>query len=139
MKCLNRQFGEVEFDQDHVFTFAEGLIGFEHLKRFVLIHDQNSEPFRWLVSIDDEDVSLPMIDPELLVERYNTINAFRDGDIVAVVASLKDPIEESTVNLRSPLVFDARSRTGMQIILPDERFAVQYRFIAAPQVVAGVE
>ncbi len=139
MKCLNRQFGEVEFDQDHVFTFAEGLIGFEHLRRFVLINDQNSEPFRWLVSIEDEDVSLPVIDPELLVDGYNSSNAFKDGDIVAVVASLKDPTEESTVNLRSPIVFDAATRSGMQMILPDERFAVQYRFIAAPQVAAGVE
>lgn len=139
MKCLNRQFGEVDYEPDHVFTFADGLIGFEHLTRFVLVNDNNSEPFRWLVSIEDEDVSLPVIDPELLVERYNSINTFNEGDIVAVVASLKEPVEESTVNLRSPIVFDAKAKTGMQIILPDERFAVQYRFITAPHVAAGVE
>jgi flagellar assembly factor FliW len=62
---------------------------------------------------------------------------FEEGMTVAVVASLKEPVEDSTVNLRSPLLFDAVKRTGRQMILENERFAIQHKFIAEPQLVAG--
>ena len=59
MKWKNRQFGELEFDDEHVLTFPQGIIGFEDYRRFILINDEDSQPFRWLVSIEDEDLSFP--------------------------------------------------------------------------------
>lgn len=137
MKCFNAQMGEIEYSRDHVFTFSEGLIGFEQLRSFVLINDAETEPFRWLVSIEDEEVCLPILDPQLVVTNYHSLNAFPDGATLGVIASLKEPIEESTVNLRSPILFDAATRTAKQIILPDERFAIQHKFIGERTLVAA--
>jgi flagellar assembly factor FliW len=137
MKCFNAQIGEIEYASEHIFTFSEGLIGFEQLRSFVVINDAETEPFRWLVSIEDEDVCLPILDPQLVVTNYQSLNAFPAGATVGVIASLKDPIEESTVNLRSPILFDAATRTAKQIILPDERFAIQHRFIGERALVAA--
>jgi flagellar assembly factor FliW len=134
MKCFNRQIGEIDYLSDHVFTFAEGLIGFEGLRSFVVINDAEAEPFRWLVSIEDEDICFPLLDPKFVMPDYEAINKFSKKHTVAVVASLKELIEESTVNLRSPILFDAIRRTGQQVILPDERFAVQQKFITGVPV-----
>jgi flagellar assembly factor FliW len=129
--------GEIEYASEHVFTFPEGLIGFEQLRSFVLINDVETEPFRWLVSIEDEDVCLPILDPRLVITNYESGNAFPEGATVGVIASLKDPVEDSTINLRSPILFDAATRTGRQIILPDERFAIQHTFIGERSLVAA--
>ena len=137
MKCSSHQFGDIEYENEHVFVFADGLIGFEHLKRFLIINDADAEPFRWLVPIDDQDICLPILDPTFITGDYGTMEHFGEGATVAVVAALKEPVEDSTVNLRSPIVFDADKRTGKQIILGDERLAIQHKFIATPQAVAG--
>lgn len=138
MKCFNRQFGEIEYANDHVFSFPEGIIGFEQLRKFIVINDAEVEPFRWLVSIEDEDISLPILDPNFIDPLYEVTNQFGEGKTVAVVASLKDPIEHSTVNLRSPLLFNPVERTAQQTILGNERYAIQHKFIADPQLVTGV-
>jgi flagellar assembly factor FliW len=137
MKCFNAQMGEIDYAGEHVFTFSEGLIGFEQLRSFVLISDAETEPFRWLVSIEDEGVCLPILDPRLVITNYESLNTFPEGATVGVIASLKEPIEDSTVNLRSPILFDAATRTAKQIILPDERFAIQHTFIGERTLVAA--
>jgi flagellar assembly factor FliW len=137
MHCYNSQIGEIDYEDEHIFTVPEGLIGFEQLHKFVVISDQETEPFRWLVSIEDKDVCLPVLDPKLVITNYDVLNRFPEEATVAVIASLKDPIAESTINMRSPLLFDAKNRTARQIILPDERFAIQHRFVGEPQTVAA--
>jgi flagellar assembly factor FliW len=136
MKCHNRQFGEIEYENEHIFTFADGLIGFEQLKQFLVINDADADPFRWLVSVDDEDICFPILDPKFILSTYEVANRFDDATTVAVVASLKDPIEESTVNLRSPILFDAVKRTAKQVILADDRLAIQHQFISEPLIAA---
>jgi flagellar assembly factor FliW len=137
MKCLNRQFGEIEYMEDHVFTFPEGIIGFERLRKFIVINDADAEPFRWLVSLEDEDISLPILDPKFVEPLYGISNRFAEGTTVAVVASLKEQVEQSTINMRSPLVFDAVQRIGKQVILDNELYGIQQRFIAEQQLVTG--
>jgi len=39
MIIKNEQFGEVEFDESSIIDFPEGLLGFEDLKKFLLIQE----------------------------------------------------------------------------------------------------
>jgi flagellar assembly factor FliW len=132
MKWKNRQFGELDFDDDHVLTFPQGIIGFEDCRRFILVNDEDSQPFRWLVSIEDEDISFPLINPQILVPDYETSKKQKGEATVLVVATLKKEIEDSTVNLRSPVVIMNESRTGKQIILDEEAYALQHPLFLAP-------
>ncbi len=133
MKWKNRQFGELEFDNDHVLTFPQGIIGFEDCRRFILINDEDSQPFRWLVSIEDEDLSFPLLNPQLLVPNYQAGDRQKENSTVLVVATLNKEIENSTVNLRSPVIIMNESRTGKQIILEEEAYALQHPLFVAPQ------
>ncbi|MCX6135605.1 MAG: flagellar assembly protein FliW [Ignavibacteriales bacterium] len=126
MKFTNRQFGEVEYDEKHVIEFQEGIIGFEELKRYLIVNDEESEPFRWLVSLEDEDLSFAMIDPALIVSTYQS-SLFKDLDVtVFLMVALKDPLEASTTNLRSPVVVENTSRQGRQLILDDESLSARH-------------
>ena len=55
-------FGELEINEDKIITFPEGIPGFENLTRFVMIILDQTKPFLWLQSVD-EDVSIPVISP----------------------------------------------------------------------------
>jgi len=128
MKCFSRQFGEIEYAEENVYEFPHGLIGFEHLKRFIIITDPACEPFRWLVSVEDQDTSFPILDPNVVVEDYR-IELPNDKTHVAVVAALKDPVEQSTVNLRSPLLFDTVTRTAQQVVLEHDFYAIHHPLV----------
>ncbi|MFN3782156.1 MAG: flagellar assembly protein FliW, partial [Candidatus Kapaibacteriota bacterium] len=46
------QFGELEIEPQHIFYFENGILGFEDLHEFVLIADEETLPFKWLISIE---------------------------------------------------------------------------------------
>ena len=131
MKFTNRQFGELEFEEDHVVIFEGGLIGFEKHRKFLIVDDEDSEPFRWLVSLEDRDLSFPLLDPGILLPGYAVDSATGGGKTVFVVASLRPGGGGSTVNLRSPLVIDNGTRTARQIVLDDEGLPLQFPLVPA--------
>ena len=49
MLIKTRYFGEIDVDDQKVITFDEGLIGFENLKKFTLIYNNETEEFKNLV------------------------------------------------------------------------------------------
>lgn len=126
MKFVNRQFGELEFDEKHVLEFPEGIIGFGEFRRFLIVDDEDTQPFRWLVSLEDADLSFAMIEPGLVVSGYEPTH-FKDDDVtVFLFVALREPVEGSTLNLRSPLVIDNSLRSGRQVILDDETLTMKY-------------
>ncbi len=133
MKWKNHQFGEFEYDEEHILTFPEGIIGFEDCRRFILVNDEDSQPFRWLVSIEDEDLSLPLLDPHLLVPMYEAGRERKEDTTILAVATLSENIEASTVNLRSPLIIKDNLRTGKQVVLEDDAYALQHPLFLSPQ------
>lgn len=124
MKVSSRQFGELEFDEKHVILFPRGIAGFEHLRRFLVLHDEESDPFRWLVSLEDAGVALPVIEPEFIDRGYPP--DLRKGNSIFLVSILTDDPQTCTVNLRSPIVIENGAQLGRQIILDDDRLSVHH-------------
>ncbi|MFA6540348.1 MAG: flagellar assembly protein FliW [Bacteroidota bacterium] len=124
MKWKNIQFGELEFEEKHVLNFPYGLIGFEENRKFLVVNDEESEPFRWLVSLDDPELSFPMIDVSTYSEISNKYFPKENVTLFAV-ASIKEHFDESTVNMRSPIVIDNADRKGKQIVLDDDVLMVR--------------
>jgi flagellar assembly factor FliW len=135
MKCYSRQFGEIEYADTHVFTFPEGIIGFEQLRKFLVIDDADEQPFRWLVSVEDSSLSFPLIPAAFIEADYGT--DLPEGSTVFVVAMLAEPVEDSTVNLRAPILVDPSARLGRQVVLEGERYAIQHPLFVSPVPEAG--
>ncbi len=124
MKWNNRQFGEMEYDDKHVVNFPGGLIGFEENTRFVIVNDEESEPFRWLVSLQDPELSFPLIDlgsTKIISGKYFP----QENVTLFAVASIKERVDDSTVNLKSPIVIDNTNRNGRQVVLEDDSLNVR--------------
>ena len=73
LTIINSQLGSIQVDTDKVINFPDGLIGFEDLKNFVIIDFEEFEPFQWLLSMDDTEITFPIISPILVVQDYDPI------------------------------------------------------------------
>jgi flagellar assembly factor FliW len=120
MTFEHHQFGGLEFDEEHIIRFPDGLIGFPGSQGYLVINEEDTEPFRWLVSICDPDIAFPLLDPLVLLPSYPV--DMNEETTVFLVAVLHDDPARSRANARSPIVIDNKTRQGKQIILDDESY-----------------
>lgn len=132
---FSTKLGELELQENEIITFPNGIPGFEHLKRFSVISLTETSPICWLVSLEDDSVALPIIDPWLVVEDYEVNLSEEDVEVLGV----EDPSdlvvwvvvtippgspEQATVNLKAPVVVNLRNGTGLQVIL--DKYELRY-------------
>ena len=118
------RFGKLEVAEDKVIKFPAGLLGFPHVKRYVLL-DYEDTPVKWLQAIDDPDVAFIVMEPTLLIQDYavnldvtmrQSLELETEEDL-AVLAVVR--VEEGKVlaNLKGPLLFNSRLKIGLQAVL----------------------
>ena len=118
------QFGKIEVAEKHVFCFDEGILGFEHLRDFVLISEEQTNPFKWLISLEEPAIGFPLLSPWHIDLEYNPkIDVNFDDEVVMVVVTLENEKGSMTANMKAPLIFDVKEQKGKQIIFPSDKFS----------------
>ncbi len=137
------RFGPVEVDPSYVITFAGGIIGFENCRRFAVLQHDDRSPFRWLQSIDDGAVAFPVMDPQIFLPDYNPPIPARDAKelhlsdgqrplVLAIITVPRANPRALTANLLGPVVINAETRAGKQVILDDNcRYTTRYDLLPA--------
>lgn len=135
MKMTTRNFGEIEFAEENIIHFEEGIPGFRSLKEYVLIGD-NESAFEYMQSVTDGNISFVLINPYVLVKDY-TIN-IKDTYVEAlgggtsekfsvyVTVTIVGDIENATVNLVAPILIQNETKKGMQIILENSKYTTKH-------------
>lgn len=138
MKINTKLFGEIEVEENKLLTFDSGIIGFEELKNYMLIHESDKEEksILWLQSIDEPDLALPVVSPLLFFCEYNPLiedellkplgDMDHESTLVFVTLTVPKDVKEMSVNLKAPLVINAKTRKACQIIVEDEKYAVKH-------------
>ena len=70
MKINTTRFGELEVEKKDIISFKEGLLGFEHLKRFFIVDPGDQTLILWLQSIDNPATAFPIIEPKIFNPDY---------------------------------------------------------------------
>ncbi len=126
MTINTRDFGPVELDENEVVEFCAPIFGFEHLRRYVLLSDDEMGPgLFWLQSLEDADVCFILLDPTELGMEYmpevsgETARELElDGaPIVRLIAVIPQNFKDTTVNLKSPVVINPKTHRAAQVIL----------------------
>ncbi len=115
------RFGPVEVDEDSVIAFPSGLIGLGGT-RYALITTDDESPFRWLQSLEDPDLALPVTNPFVFFGDYAVQLSDSDServgtddpDAVDVWVTVRAAGDEVSVNLKAPIVVHAG--VGHQLI-----------------------
>jgi flagellar assembly factor FliW len=132
------RFGDIEYNDLDVITFAEGLVGFPATTEFVLLCPREDKPFRWLQSTQEPDLAFLVTDPAVYVANY----APQVSDSVArslamttetprlVYTTVNIPRgrpDQMSINLAGPILINAADRKGKQIVLEDGAYTTKHR------------
>lgn len=135
MKLNTTNFGEIDIDESALINFEEGIPGFEHVRRFALLQDDEMI-VDWLQGVD-KDVAFPIINPFAIKEGYEfkipdadikklNIETQEDLLIYSIVVIPED-IKDIRTNLQAPIIINAKTKFAKQIIL-DDRYPLRYEF-----------
>lgn len=136
MKITTTRFGEISVTDDRIIEMKGGILGFEHLKRYImLIHDEKT-PFLWFQSVEDGATAFVVVNSQLIKTDYEPL--INDGDVgrleiddvadvilMAIVTIRSNPLM-ITANLRAPIVINARKKLAAQLVLDDPELPIQY-------------
>jgi flagellar assembly factor FliW len=135
MKVESSRFGMMELSDRDVIDFPCGVVGFPQERQFVLLRTRQDSPLGWLQSVASPALAFPVISTESLAATYDDLgkvyDAARENHITgpdegyAVMAILVAPGGGmmATVNLLAPIIVNADSRTGGQVLLEGSAFS----------------
>lgn len=121
MKIQTQKFGEIEFPDDLIISFQDGLFGFEELKKYVLIKPDDSL-FYWLNSIEKPEIAFPMFGLRVVDLDYPQEE---NNEAFGIVTLNPDPLKV-TINLKAPVYIDQDNKRGFQKILDNEKYSLYY-------------
>lgn len=148
MTITGSRFGNIDYDDNDIVTFDEGLVGFPTHTRFVLLCPRADKPFRWLQSLDDPTLAFLITDPEPYLSGYNPplspsiaralgLETETPRLVYTTVNIPRGKPEEMSINLAGPIVINAIERKGKQIVLEEGAYTTKYRVFQAADRVSG--
>lgn len=131
MKITTDYMGEVEYNEDELISFPEGIFGFEENKNYIIIGELSQDfPFVWLQSTDDASVVFVLTDPFLFVEDYDfklseenlaTLKTEKAENInIYSMVVIPTDSKKTTINLKAPIVVNHEKRIAVQAILDED-------------------
>ncbi len=134
IKITTPHFGEIEIEDDKLFKFPDGLLGFENLNRFVLINHEETAPLRWLISIDEPNIGFPLINPWLVDIDYKPGRGIDlEKEAAFVVITLGNKEREMTANMKAPIVLEVENKTGRQVVISKDKYSTKQAVINKPK------
>lgn len=135
MIITTTRFGKVQIAQEDVINFPEGILGFNDLRRFVLLDDPNDEIFAWLQSCEIPDIAFPVLEPEIFAAEYCPVLTKTDSESLRLEAgqrprafaiiTIPDDPTLMTANLKAPILINVKLRTARQCVLQDNNLQIR--------------
>ena len=136
------RFGAIEVDTEDLLSFPTGIIGFPKENQFLLVRKTDSQVVGWLQSVRTSYLTLPVVSAHALAAKYPDVpieefaeraGLGNDLEELAVLGVLSAPPgQPATVNLMAPIIVNAVTRVGAQVLLEGTRFTTRELFIIPP-------
>lgn len=137
MKISTTRFGEIEIDESRIFNFELPIIGFDNLKKFIILDPNQDKIFKWLQSTEDSTLAFPIISvaalnydysvdlPDNIVEILDIQNV--ESLLVMNITSIpQDNPQGTTINLLAPLIFNLANNKAGQIVLSGSGYDISF-------------
>lgn len=116
--------GEIEVSQDQIYHFSKGIPGFDEEVDFALVTLTDSS-FWVLQSIKNQGLSFLLGDPFVFYPSYEFELPDDEAEelgieseiVIRCIITLKEQVENSTINLLAPIVLNPNGLAGKQIVI----------------------
>ncbi len=124
--------GKIEYEEKDVLTFEKGILGFNELKKFILVDLKEYEPFKLLQSLENNEIGLIVVSPyeffndyriQLSDETIQHLKLISSQEVLvySTVTLNSDP-KKVTTNLQGPIIVNERKRLAEQIIVDSTKY-----------------
>lgn len=131
-------FDHVEIADEEVLSFSEGIYAFEDIKEFVILKQDDDEgPIFWLQAIKDENLCFLIMDPRIVIDDYKPDipeEILKKLEVTSedylryfVIAVTPKNLNDTTVNLKSPIIINSENNVAMQVILDNNDYSIRHR------------
>lgn len=135
MLVASDRFGDIEIDDDRVLVFPEGLLGFPDARRFAMIDSHDTNVYFWLQSVEDPALAFLSVVPWAFFPDYQldlppaeerALGLETEADVLVLcLLTVQRDQKVITANLLGPLVINAKTRIGRQVVLADSGYPVR--------------
>jgi len=137
MKVETKYFGIIECNEEDLIIFEDGFIGMEDYKKWLPVSFGDTvSNMSCLQSVDEVNLAFVTINPFVIVSDYNAEISDADKDALEiddentvtchVICTMKETVEDSTINLKAPVVINTKNRKGKQVVL-DYPYEFRYK------------
>lgn len=135
MKIETDRFGRLEVEEEEIYHFPQGMIGMMRENRFVFLQQMDQTPFIWLQSVKSPELAFVVTDPWLFTDDYSFNIGTRENYLLqlqedtnphTLVTVNLTSLEEISLNLRGPLVFNRLKKLGIQMVLEEDVYPLRY-------------
>jgi len=140
IKIKTRPFGEIEVTEQQIIDFPDGILGFDDVRKFVLLdaHDENS-PLKWLQAYDEPELAFVIIRPVDFMREYELVVSMNDIEavgadtaenlVVFAIVTIPTNPSDMTANLQGPIIVNPEKRLGRQAISLSDRYSVRHKIL----------
>ena len=110
--------------KENVISMPLGLLGFEQVKKYVLLITPEEEPFYWLQMLDNQSQGFVVTNPSTVIPDYAPDIAQADIEFLGIQSGADALVlnivtvrnGQATVNLKGPIVINRHTLVGKQCI-----------------------
>lgn len=140
IKVNTKPFGEIEINELQIIDFPEGILGFDFIKKFIIMDaEDEGSPFKWMQAFDEKDLAFVIIRPLDFMEEYELVIAQNDLDtvksdnidelLVFAIVTIPENPRKMTANLQGPIIVNPSKRLGKQAISLSDRYTVRHNIL----------
>lgn len=134
MKLSTTRFGEIDIADDTLIHLPGGMVGFPDETQFAWVPHPGSSEIAWLQSARSPAVAFPLLNAAQISDEYPDVPlpsiaeqggiTYDSEDALALLVVLcASESAALTVNLMAPVVINAETRRGAQVIMNGTRFS----------------
>lgn len=145
MLVQTKYFGEIDLTEDKIITLEQGIMGFENFKKYTILFDNEEEKgnIMWFQSVEEPALALPVINPLYVKKDYDPevndsflkpLGEITNENLCILLAlTVTENVENTTANLKAPILINADTRKGCQAIVENADYVVKYNIYDAIQ------
>lgn len=140
MLVKTKYFGEINLSEDKIITMERGMFGFEEYKKYTILYDSEKEGrpnVSWFQSVEEPSLAFPVINPLVVKEDYNPVvedellkglgEITEENIVILLLLTVPQDAIQMTANLKAPIIINADTRKGAQVVVENEEYEIKYR------------
>lgn len=134
---MDTEFEKIEVNAEDILHFDEGLYGFEEIREYVLLTEDDTSGIFYMQAVHTKVPSFVLIDPFIICQTYQPLvssddmahlNTTDQNELrFLAVAAIKENYKDTVANLKCPIAINPYTKHARQVILENTDYPIRHK------------